>query len=419
MAPVTIIVQKYGGTSVGDVDRIRRCAFRVKEEIALGHRVAVVVSAMAGTTNQLVSWAQDICPRLTSDNALKSYDMVISAGENITSGLMALALEELGLKSRAWQGWQLPILTDSHHTNARIQKIQTGQLLEAFARGEVPVVTGFQGINDQGHITTLGRGGSDTTAVALAAALKAHRCDIYTDVDGVYTADPRIVHRARKLDQISYEMMLELASQGAKVLETRSVEIAYAHRVPLKVVSSFTPGTGTHIMSQEDMVESNPVYSITSRLNECLVEIKGYPKDADSLFHTFDSLTREKIHVDMLTQSSLSSGPGIDLSFTVCQSQKDQLVTLLMQQKKTLGYHDFTLNDEVAKISVIGIGAKNHTDVLQQLLKTLSDKKIQLLSLSTSEISLSILIPLEYAELAVRSLHHDFELDAQGDTHVA
>lgn len=414
-----IIVQKFGGTSVADIEKIKRCAGYVKEEIALGNRVVVVVSAMAGTTNRLINWVREITPQLNTREAEICYDMVVSSGESIVSGLLALALQEIGVNAVGWQGWQLPIKTNDKSTKARIEKIETAKIKSALAKGQVPVVTGFQGVDKDGILTTLGRGGSDTTATALAAALKAKRCDIYTDVEGVYTADPRIVHKAQKLDVISYEIMLELASQGAKVMETRSVETAFAYGVPLKVVSSFNPGSGTSIVGKEKVMDKRSVYSIASRLSDDLVCLRGYPKDPQKLFHLFDVLSENGLEIDMMQQHESTHKGSVDVSFTIAKDNKDKLVALLLQNRLEFGYKDLDINRDIAKISIIGIGTKSHTDILQQLLKTLSDKNIELLSLSSSEITISILIPSEYAELAVRSLHHDYGLDKPGEHHAA
>ena len=414
-----IIVQKFGGTSVADIDRIKRCAGFIKEEIALGNRVVVVVSAMAGTTNQLINYVRQISPRIESREAKICYDMIVSSGENIASGLLALALQEAGVNATSWQGWQVPIKTNDCATRARILEIETLKLKSALAQGQTPVVTGFQGVDNNGMITTLGRGGSDTTATALAAALKAERCDIYTDVAGVFTADPKIVHKAQKLDMISYEIMLELASQGAKVMETRSVETAFEHHVPLKVVSSFQPGSGTHIVKREKVMNQKPVYSITSRVSDDLVFLRGFPKDPQKLFRLFEELSSKELEIDMVQQHESQSPNSVDVSFTLDKENKDKLVALLLQNREEFGYKELDINHDVAKISIIGIGTKSHTDILQQLLKTLSEKNMDLLSLSSSEITISILIRAEYTELAVRSLHHDYGLDKPGENYAA
>jgi len=402
------VVQKYGGTSVADVDRIKHAAERVKRAYDEGDEVAVVVSAMAGVTNQLVEYVDSTGPLYDT----REYDAIVSSGEQVTAGLMALTLQQMGVPARSWQGWQLPIRTDDVHGKARIQSIDTDDLNARFADGQVAVLAGFQGISSAGRITTLGRGGSDTSAVALAAALRADRCDICTDVDGVYTADPRIVSAARKLDRITYEEMLEMASQGAKVLQTRSVEIAMNHGVRLQVLSSFSDGAGTLVVDEDEIVEQQVVSGIAYSRDEAkitLVQVEDKPGVAAGIF---GPLSDRSINVDMIVQNISADGQRTDLTFTVSRADFDRAVTLLEENKANVAYEKLVSDANVVKISVIGVGMRSHAGVAQKMFRTLADKGINIQVISTSEIKISVLISEDYAELALRSLHTAYGLDA-------
>ncbi|MCC7273052.1 MAG: aspartate kinase [Alphaproteobacteria bacterium] len=402
------IVQKFGGTSVADVDRIKNVALRVKREVDAGHEVAVVVSAMAGTTNQLVAWTSAIA-RL---HDAREYDAVVASGEQVTAGLLALALQDLGVNARSWMGWQIPLRTDGVHGKARILGIDTGDLLGRMATGQVPVVAGFQGIGPDNRVTTLGRGGSDTSAVALAAALKADRCDIFTDVDGVYTSDPRIVAKARKLDRITYEEMLEMASQGAKVLQTRSVEMAMKHRVRVQVLSSFVDVPGTLVVDEDEIVEQEVVSGIAYSRDEAkitLVKVADRPGVAAAIF---GPLADAAINVDMIVQNVSEDGGTTDLTFTVTKADLDRAVKVLEDNRGTLGYEDLTSDANVVKISVIGVGMRSHAGVAQKMFKALAGKGINIMVISTSEIKVSVLVGEDYTELALRALHSAYGLDA-------
>jgi len=402
------VVQKYGGTSVADVDRINHAAARVKRAYDDGDEVAVVVSAMAGVTNQLVEYVDSTGPLYDT----REYDTIVSSGEQVTAGLMALTLQQMGVPARSWQGWQLPIRTDDVHGKARIQSIDTDDLNARFTDGQVAVLAGFQGISSAGRITTLGRGGSDTSAVALAAALRADRCDICTDVDGVYTSDPRIVSAARKLDRITYEEMLEMASQGAKVLQTRSVEIAMNHGVRLQVLSSFSGGAGTLVVDEDEIVEQQVVSGIAYSRDEAkitLVQVEDKPGVAAGIF---GPLSDRSINVDMIVQNISADGQRTDLTFTVSRADFDRAVTLLEENKANVAYEKLVSDANVVKISVIGVGMRSHAGVAQKMFRTLADKGINIQVISTSEIKISVLISEDYAELALRSLHTAYGLDA-------
>jgi aspartate kinase len=403
------IVQKFGGTSVGDLERIRNAACRVKREVEAGHEVAVVVSAMAGTTNQLVDWTRQI----SNLHDAREYDVVVATGEQVTAGLMALALQSLGVNARSWLGWQIPIRTDGVHGKARIEGIHTAELEQRFAQGQVAVVAGFQGAGPRGRITTLGRGGSDTSAVALAAALKAERCDIFTDVDGVYTTDPRIVANARKLSRITYEEMLEMASQGARVLQTRSVEMAMNHRVRLQVLSSFTDAPGTLVVDEDEIVEKRVVSGIAYSRDEAKITVQRVADRPGVAAAIFGPLADNAINVDMIVQN-ISEDGHTDLTFTVARSDLDRAVAVLEECRNTLGFYDLKPDSNVVKISVIGVGMRSHAGVAKQMFKTLADKGINIQVISTSEIKVSVLIAAEYTELALRALHTAYGLDAPG-----
>ena len=402
------IVQKFGGTSVANVERIKAVAQRVKAEIALGNEVAVVVSAMAGATNQLVGWVNEISPL----HDAREYDTVVASGEQVTCGLTALALQELGITARSWLGWQVPVATDGIHGRARVEAIDTTELRKRMARGEVPVLAGFQGLGDDNRITTLGRGGSDISAVALAAALEADRCDIYTDVDGVYTTDPRIVAKARKLDKITYEEMLEMASLGAKVLHTRSVELAMKQRVRLQVLSSFSDAPGTLVVDEDEIVEKELVSGIAYSRDEAKVTLVRVPDRPGVAASIFGSLAEAGINVDMIVQNVSEDGKATDLTFTVTRSDLTRAMKVLEGKAKELGYADLKPDAGVVKVSVVGVGMRSHPGVAQLMFQTLADKGINIQVISTSEIKVSVLIAEEYTELALRALHSAYNLDA-------
>ncbi len=407
------IVLKFGGTSVGDVDRIRNVARKVEQEVKAGHQVAVVVSAMSGETNRLVKHCTDI-DRL---HDAREYDTVVAAGEQVTTGLLAIALQSIGIQARSWQGWQIPINTDDTHAKARIVSIDTTELEKRMETGEVAVVAGFQGVSSRGRIATLGRGGSDTSAVALAAALKADRCDIYTDVDGVYTTDPRIVSKARKLSRVTYEEMLELASQGAKVLQTRSVEMAMNHRVRVQVLSSFeeAPGSalpGTLVVDEDEIVEQEVVSGIAYSRDEAKVTLIGVEDRPGVAAGIFGPLSDAAINVDMIVQNVSEDGKSTDLTFTVGKADLDRAVKVLEGAKDGLKYQRLISDSNVVKVSVIGVGMRSHAGVAQRMFSALADKGINIQVISTSEIKISVLIAEEYTELALRALHTAYGLDA-------
>jgi aspartate kinase len=401
------IVMKFGGTSVADLDRIRSAATRVKREVDAGNQVAVVVSAMSGVTNQLVGWCQALSPL----HDAREYDSVVATGEQVTSGLMAIALHTLGIESRSWSGWQVALHTDDAHGRARITSVEGDNLLAAMAAGAVPVVAGFQGIGPAGRITTLGRGGSDTSAVALAAALKADRCDIYTDVDGVYTTDPRITSRARKLDKIAYEEMLELASVGAKVLQTRSVELAMKERVRVQVLSSFEDKPGTLVVDEDEIVESAMVSGIAYSRDEAKITLRRVPDRPGMAAAIFGPLSAANVNVDMIVQNVSADGTT-DMTFTVGRSDLPRAQAILADAKDATGAGVVLTDADVAKISVVGVGMRSHAGVANTMFATLAAKGINIQVISTSEIKVSVLIAAEYTELAVRALHTAYGLDA-------
>lgn len=402
------VVQKFGGTSVADIERIKAAAQRVKAEVERGSEVAVVVSAMAGTTNQLVDWTVGIAPL----HDAREYDSVVAAGEQITAGLMALALQTAGVDARSWLGWQLPVRTDDAHGKARIQEIETAEIEKRMAAGQVAVVAGFQGIGSDGRITTLGRGGSDTSAVALAAALKADRCDIFTDVDGVYTTDPRIVAKARKLNSITYEEMLEMASLGAKVLQTRSVELAMNHNVRLHVCSSFIDVPGTLVVEENEIVEKEVVSGIAYSKDEAkitLIRVADRPGVAAAIF---GPLSDANINVDMIVQNVSEDGKATDMTFTVTKSDFERARAVLESQQEVLGFERMIADPNVVKISVIGVGMRSHAGVAQRMFTALGERGINIQVISTSEIKVSVLLAEDYTELALRALHTAYGLDA-------
>lgn len=402
------VVMKFGGTSVADIERIRRVAERVKAQADQGDEVAVTVSAMAGETDRLVAKVDQI-GRLYD---LREYDVVVSSGEQVTVGLLAIALQELGVSARSWLGWQIPVRTDSAHGSARIEQIEISEIVRRFEEGQVAVVAGFQGLDPQDRITTLGRGGSDTSAVALAAALGADRCDIYTDVDGVYTSDPRIVTRARKLERVTYEEMLEMASQGAKVLQTRSVEMAMKHRVRVQVRSSFQDGPGTLVVDEDEIVEQAVVSGIAYSRDEAKITLLKVPDRPGVAAKIFGPLADAAINVDMIVQNVSPEGDQTDLTFTVGKADLDRAVQVIKEKCTDLGYADILADANVVKVSVIGVGMRSHAGVAQQMFNALADKGINIQVISTSEIKVSVLIAEDYTELALRSLHTAYGLDA-------
>ncbi|MSO76983.1 MAG: aspartate kinase [Alphaproteobacteria bacterium] len=401
------IVQKFGGTSVGDVERIGHVARRVKREVDAGNEVAVVVSAMTGVTNQLVERVREAA-RL---HDAREYDAVVATGEQVAAGLLALALQAIGVSARSFLGWQVPILTDDAHGRARIQSIDPTLLLQRMADGQVPVIAGFQGIGPDRRITTLGRGGSDTTAVAIAAAVAAERCDIYTDVDGVYTCDPRIVTKARKLARITYEEMLELASQGARVLHTRSVEMAMNHRVRVQVLSSFDDSPGTLVVDEDEIMEQRTVSGIAYSRDEAKVTLTHVADRPGVAAAIFGPLADASINVDMIVQNVSADGETTDLTFTVTRADLDKTMQLLQARQAELGYRALLPDPKVVKISVIGIGMRSHAGVALTMFRTLAERGINIQVISTSEIKVSVLIAEEYTELALRVLHTAYGLD--------
>jgi aspartate kinase len=405
------IVMKFGGTSVADLDHIRNVALRVKRQIDMGDQVAVVVSAMAGVTNQLVGWCQTLSPL----HDAREYDAVVATGEQVTSGLLAIALQALGVEARSWHGWQVPVATDGAHGTARILTIDGSDLIARMEAGQVPVVAGFQGLGPDCRITTLGRGGSDTSAVALAASVHADRCDIYTDVDGVYTTDPRIVPRARKLAKISYEEMLELASVGAKVLQTRSVELAMKERVRVAVLSSFSgpddASEGTLLVDEDEIVEKEVVAGIAYARDEAKVTVKHVPDRPGVAAAVFGPLAEAHVNVDMIVQNVSDDGTT-DMTFTVAATELPRALVVLEKAKASIGYTKLITDKDVAKISVVGMGMRSHAGVANTMFRTLAEKGINIEVISTSEIKVSVLIKQDYTELAVRALHTAYGLDA-------
>jgi aspartate kinase len=403
------IVMKFGGTSVADLDRIRHVATLVKREVDRGNQVAVTVSAMAGETNKLVGWVRDLSPMYDA----REYDVVVASGEQVSSGLLAIALQNIGINARSWLGWQIPVRTSSMHASARIEAIDNVQLDERLGRGEVAVVAGFQGIAPDNRVTTIGRGGGDTSAVAVAAALKADRCDIYTDVDGVYTTDPRIVAKARRLEKIAYEEMLEMASLGAKVLQTRSVEIAMLHRVPVRVLSTFDPDKGgTLLCDEEDIVEKKPVSGIAYSRDEAKITLHRIDDQPGVAARIFGPLAEAGVNVDMIVQNVSPDGKKTDLTFTCSRTELQRALDAIEKARDVISYREVTSAADVAKISIIGIGMRAHPGVAQTMFRTLAEKGINVQVISTSEIKVSVLIAEEYVELAVRALHSAYELDA-------
>jgi aspartate kinase len=410
-----ILVMKFGGTSVATLDRIRRAAKRVGREIANGYDVIVIVSAMAGETNRLVGYVDETSPLYDA----REYDAVVSSGENVTAGLMALTLQEMDIPARSWQGWQVPLKTTSAHGAARIEEIPTDNILQKFGEGmKVAVVAGFQGISPEGRITTLGRGGSDTTAEAFAAAFGAERCDIYTDVDGVYTTDPRITSKARKLDKIAFEEMLELASLGAKVLQTRSVELAMRYNVRLRVLSSFednNEAAGTLVCDEEEIMESNVVAGVAYSRDEAkmtLISVADRPGIAAAIF---GPLSEAGVNVDMIVQNISEEG-RTDMTFScpVDQVKRAEKAMMGAKERGEINFHDLVADTEVSKVSVVGIGMRSHAGVAAKMFQALSAENVNIKVITTSEIKISVLIDRKYMELAVQALHDAFELEKAG-----
>lgn len=419
------IVMKFGGTSVADLDRIRNVARHVKREVDAGHQVAVVVSAMAGKTNELVNWVQQM-PKVAGASAsfydAREYDAIVASGEQVTSGLLAIALQSMGVDARSWQGWQIPVKTDNAHAAARIIDIDGSELIRRFEMGQVAVVAGFQGIGPDNRLATLGRGGSDTSAVAIAAAVKADRCDIYTDVDGVYTTDPRIEPKARRMKKIAFEEMLEMASLGAKVLQVRSVELAMVHKVRTFVRSSFddpdAPGMGdllnppgTLICDEEEIVEQEVVTGIAYAKDEAQISLRRLADRPGVSAAIFGPLADAHINVDMIVQNISEDGSRTDMTFTVPSSDAEKALAVLAGQKELIGYDVVQSESGLAKVSVIGIGMRSHAGVAASAFKALAEKSINIKAITTSEIKISILIDGAYAELAVRTLHSVYGLD--------
>jgi aspartate kinase len=401
------IVMKFGGTSMAGIERIRNVAQRVKREVDAGNEVAVVVSAMAGETDRLVGF----CREAAALHDTAEYDVVVASGEQVTSGLLAITLQAIGVAARSWLGWQLPIRTSDAHSTARIGDIDTTAVLADMATGRVAVVPGFQGVADDGRVTTLGRGGSDTSAVAVAAALKADRCDIYTDVDGVYTTDPRIVPKAKKLQSVTFEEMLELASVGAKVLQTRSVELAMKEKVKVQVLSSFTDAPGTFVVDEEEGVEQELITGIAYNRNEAQVTVTGVPDTPGVVAHIFEPLSAANINVDMIVQNVARESGRTDVTFTVPRTELARAMDELTKAKDAIGYGALEAVDNVCKVSVVGVGMKSHAGVALTMFKALGDRGINIKAITTSEIKISVLIAEEYTELAVRVLHTAYGLD--------
>jgi aspartate kinase len=403
------IVMKFGGTSVANIERIRAVAQRVKREVDAGNEVAVVVSAMSGVTNQLVDWCKELAPM----HDAREYDVVVASGEQVTCGLTAIALQELGVDARSWLGWQVPIMTDDAHGKARILDIPCDDLERRFKAGQVAVFAGFQGVGSDNRVTTLGRGGSDTSAVALAAAVKADRCDIFTDVDGVYTTDPRIVAKATKLDKITYEEMLEMASLGAKVLQIRSVEMAMKHRVRLQVLSSFEDKPGTMVVDEEEIMEKELVSGIAYSRDEAKITLTRVADKPGVAAGIFGPLADANVNVDMIVQNISEDGQTTDMTFTVSKGDFARAKQVLESNRDKLVFRDLISDSNVVKVSVIGVGMRSHAGIAQRMFMALAEKGINIQVISTSEIKISVLVAEEYTELAVRALHTAYGLDSE------
>ena len=403
---MAILVMKFGGTSVADLDCIRNAAEKVKREVEAGWQVAVIVSAMSGETNKLVGYVREV----SSLYDAREYDAVVASGEQVTSGLMALTLQSMGVNARSWQGWQIPLRTNASHGAARIEEIDTTAMLGKFAEGfDVAVCAGFQGVSPDNRIATLGRGGSDTSAVAIAAALEADRCDIYTDVDGVYTTDPRVEPDARKIDRIAFEEMLELASQGAKVLQTRSVELAMRYKVPLQVRSSFSDAPGTIVCDEEEIMESNVVTGVAFSRDEAKITLQNVADRPGVAAAIFGPLAEANVNVDMIVQN-ISDDGRTDMTFTVHSDDFDRAKATIEAARDAIGFEGLVADRDVAKVSVVGIGMRSHTGVAQRMFASLAEEGVNIQVITTSEIKVSVLVQRKYMELAVRSLHAAFEL---------
>jgi aspartate kinase len=408
---------KFGGTSVADLERIRRVAALVAAEVAFGRRVAVVVSAMAGKTNELVAWTDGAgSPDPVIGPGDDEYDAVVASGEQVTAGLLAMTLRNMGVPARSWLGWQVPIITDGAHGRARIEEIPANNLGVALDAGEVAVIAGFQGVTRAGRLATLGRGGSDTTAVAIAAAIGAEGCDIYTDVDGVYTTDPRIEAKARRLSRISYEEMLEMASLGARVLHTRSVEMAMAHGVLVRVLSSFTEpgagqGVGTIVCDEEEIVEKRIVSGVAFSRDEAKISLFGLPDHPGVSSEIFGRLSAANVNVDMIVQSHARHEGAANMEFTVGKRDSARALEIVRGAQPAIGFEDVAVNEDVAKVSVIGVGMRSHAGVASTMFAALAEKGVNIQVISTSEIKISVLIDAAYTELAVRALHAAYGLD--------
>ena len=408
------IVMKFGGTSVGTIERIKAVAEKVKSQVENGDQVAVVVSAMSGTTNQLVEWTREAGVM----HDAREYDVVVSSGEQVTVGLLAIALQNIGVEARSWLGWQVALHTDNVHGGARIESIDTEKMSARLDQGQVAVMAGFQGVANDHRITTLGRGGSDTSAVALAAALNADRCDIYTDVDGVYTTDPRVVPKAQKLERITFEEMLEMASGGAKVLQTRSVAMAMRHGVDLQVLSSFEdlPGSdlpGTMVVKEEEIMEKNSVSGIAYSADEAKITLAGLEDKPGVAATVFSALADSNVNVDMIVQTAASTEGRTDITFSVSGSELDRAKSVLDGIKNDVGINEILMAENVCKISVVGMAMRSQPGIAKTMFATLADKGINIEVISTSEIKISVLISRDYTELAVRSLHTAFGLDGE------
>ncbi len=403
---MSLIVQKYGGTSVGTIDRIRNVAARAIAAHREGHQVVVTVSAMSGETNRLVALVEAI----TDHYNKREYDVVVAAGEQISIGLLAIAIEHLGVPARSYLGWQVRFRTDAVHAKARILEVESARILADLAQGMIVVIAGFQGVDAEGNVTTLGRGGSDTSAVALAAALNADRCDIYTDVDGVYTSDPRIVSNARRLDRISYEEMLEMASLGAKVLQIRSVELAKKYNVPLRVLSSMEEGGGTLLTEEDELMEKVIVSAITHNRDEAKITVLGVPDKPGVAATIVGALADANINVDMIIQNISASGET-DMTFTVPRGDYQAAMEVLDKPVMEIGARELKGNKAIAKVSAVGVGMRSHSGVAQKMFSALSKEGINIQMISTSEIKISVILDEKYMELAVRTLHDAFELD--------
>ena len=405
---MNIVVLKFGGTSVADVPQIKKISHKIKFEVDKGNKVIAVVSAMSGVTNNLVELVKS-----TSELASYSeYDVVLSSGEQVTSALLTIALNDLNIKGRSWLGWQVPIITDNTHSKAVINEIKTCNILNSFKKNDVAIISGFQGLSSKNRITTLGRGGSDTTAVAIAAAFSAERCDIYTDVDGVYTTDPRIVKSAKKLDYITYEEMLELASQGAKVLQTRSVALGMKYGVNLRVLSSFEDKPGTFILKERDNMEKSEISGIAHSLNEAKITLSGVPDKPGQAAQIFSSLAEHSINVDMIVQSSSSNEGSTDITFTIPETDLRLAEKTIKKIQEKIGFKNFLSETKVVKISVVGNAMRTQSGIAKTMFETLANNQINIHVISTSEIKISVLISSDYYELAMRSLHSAFRLDS-------